>query len=267
MSQVAILTSGQSIDVNNIKKGKINSTICGWSPPQYGDLGETALHAVLSVIAFAVAVWSAFEQMRIFNMRYQLASGYADIAEADWNRFNTRYKPVEAFMIAECMAEGPVSPDYPLSRSRDEAGLAYGRAQGLASLERNSALYHVCPDASRFRAREVQAAAYGDDLVNLGFRAEEVYALGADDMRFSRRANLLNLGRDLMSQSAAYGQVAGAILGAAANAQAATTEGAMRLVGYLRNRGDTSYPTWLSQNSSPGAILSTLGKLDVGGSS
>jgi hypothetical protein len=237
-----------------IKEGKldVNSNICRWAPPTYGDTGESALHAVLSVVAFAVAVWSAYEQMRIFNMRYQIANGYADIAQEGWTRFERRYRPLEALMVAECLGEGPVEPDYEAARSRDAALAAFGREQARTVLGR---LDGLCPGPSRLRRMEVDEAALQDDLINFGFRDAETNALNEDDMRFNRRAGLLNLGRDLVSRSAAYGRTVGAILAEASAAQAATTAGAVHMIGYLRNRDETSYPNWLAQSYSPGAVL------------
>jgi hypothetical protein len=258
MADVCIAATDANVTVKEISKvvkTQSETTICGWAPPTFGDSGESGLHAALSVVAFAVAVWSAFEQMRVFNMRYQLAEGYADLAQEAWDRFDARYKPLEARMAAECMAEEPVRADYPAARSRDEGLSDFGFGQGRLELERSAALDKPCLGASRLRELELAGMAGKCDLVNLGFRDEESMARTMDDMRFNRRSNLLNAGRELASQSASYGRMAGQILSGAAGALRNTTAGAMSLVGYLRNRADTSYPAWLSQNHAPGLIL------------
>ena len=234
---------------------KTQTTICGWAPPQYSDLGESALHTVLSVVAFAVAVWSAYEQMRIFNMRYKLAEAYADLAEQLWTRFDTRYKPVETKMADECLAEGPVEPDYPAARSRGEIFASHGASQARSEFERQSRMYGLCPGADRLQALDNHDAILLTDSVNYAYRDEEHNAMVEDDMRFNRRAQLLNLGRDLLSQSAAYGSVANDILKGAADAQAATTSGAMAFLGYIRNRQETTYPEFVALSTSPGAVL------------
>jgi hypothetical protein len=231
------------------------TTICGWAPPKVTDAGDTALHAVLSVVAFAVAIWSAYEQMRIFNMRYELADAYASLAEQQWTRFDGRYRPVEAMLVAECMAENPIEPDYESARSRGAEFASFGSAQANIEYERNLKLYNLCPGTDRLQANAVNDALLSDDSVNYALRDEEYNALVEDDMRFNRRASLLNLGRDLLSTSMRYGQAANSILAGAAAAQAQTTAGAMAFLGYIRNREETQYPQFLIQSTSPGAIL------------
>ena len=85
----------------------VKSRVCGWAPPSFGDVGQTALHTILAAVAFATALWNAYEQLRIFRMRHRLADAYAAMAEGDCNRFNERYRPLEDQMIKECLAEGP----------------------------------------------------------------------------------------------------------------------------------------------------------------
>ena len=241
--------------VDKLPKVKADVSVCNWAAPTYGDTGETALHAVLSVVAFAVALWSAYEQMRIFNMRYQIAEGYADMAEEAWLRFDARYRPLEALMIGECLGVPAVTPDYEAVRSRDGGFADYGWERGRDVRSRELALGNFCLGPARLRSLEVSAAAFRDDLVNLGFREAEFNAIALDDMRFNNRSQLLNLGRHLLSQSASYGRTAAALLEGAAAMQARTTEGAMFLVGYLRHRAATDYPDWLSRSTSPGAIM------------
>ena len=250
MSSVSIISwPGDSLPVES------KTTICGWAPPQYTDAGEGTLNTVLSVVAFAVAIWSAYEQMRIFNMRYKIAEGYANLAEQQWTRFDTRYKPIEAMLVAECLAELPVEPDYPAARSRGEAFADHGLAQGNLAWERDLRIYRLCPGLGRMRSMAAAGALLLDDTVNFSMRDEEADAIVEDDMRFNRRAGLLNLGRDLLSTSAKYAEVANNLLASAAAAQAQTTAGAMAFLGYIRNREETAYPAFLSHSTSPGAIL------------
>jgi hypothetical protein len=220
---------------------KVESTICHWAPPQFTDKGQTVLHTVLSVVSFAVALWSAGEQMRIFNMRNQLADAYAAIAEEEWNRFNTKYRPLENDMIAECLAEKDYFPDY------DEAEATYS---GLIEddLERGSAFmtdmarrYALCIDRSLLSGLASEASSSRADFVNYGYRDMEWYTQHKRDYRFNKRSNLLNLGRNLISQSAKYGGLADSILQGAAAAQAAATNGAMYFLGYIRNRNEPMY--------------------------
>ena len=233
MGECVAMPLPQPVEIGTTQ-GPINSEICGWKPPAYGDAGYSAFHLALSAVAFAVAVWSAYEQMRIFNMRYQLANAYADIAQETWDRFDARYRPLENQMINICIGEVAVVPDYEAARGTYSAFVERGRSAGDQFIERE--LAGLCPGAARFRAYEVDTAAFGDDMLNLAYRDAERDALDMDDARWSRRNALLNLGRDLSAQSASYGNLAGGILANAAQLQASATAGAAHFLGYIRNR-------------------------------
>ena len=86
-------------------------SFCHWVAPQYGSTGEAFWQKAAAVVAFAMLIWGIYEQLRIFNLRYDIAKAYADLASEQWGRFVQRYMPLEGWMAARLMAEGPVKPD------------------------------------------------------------------------------------------------------------------------------------------------------------
>lgn len=226
---------------------------CHWAAPEYTTIGQTGLHAILSVISFAVAVWSAYEQLRVFNMRYQIAKGYADIAQDQWDRFNGKYKPLENSMIAEISAEVVVKPDYAKAKSEFTQFAETGFAQAKSEYDRAIKLFGICSDDSSI---EVNKALWSDDMVNYGYRDAESYALLRDESRFNRRASLLNIGRDLLSNSAKYSGAASDLLTSSGEQAANTTQNAMTAVGYLRNKFATTYPGYMMYAPSAGVAMS-----------
>jgi hypothetical protein len=237
---VAISASPIEVNVTNI----VRTRICTWAAPTFGDLGQGVLHKILSAVAFAVAIWSAIEQQRIFKMRYDLAKEYAKIAQEQWNRFNTRYKPLEAMAIAECLNNLPPEPDYPLAQSMGNQMAADGQDLGAMILKK----YAKCIDPATLRSYEVSGAVKADDLVNYHYRDQEAYSLVKGLQLFNRRANILKLGRDLAAQSVKFADSANTMLGGIAQGLAQTTNGAMTFLGYIRHREITAYPENLIDN-------------------
>jgi hypothetical protein len=228
-------------------------TFCHWTAPEFTDLGQTALHGILSVVAFAVALWSALEEARIFRMRARLAEGYAAIAEEEWMRFNARYRPLENDMIAECLADPLREPGYGEAESRYLELSARGFESARDRMAELARGYALCVDPSVAAGFALEEAAAEADAVNYGYRDAEWYARQKNDLRFSERAGLLNVGRDLMAQASKYGGMGDGILqGAAASARAATS-GAMQYLGYIRNRQVTYYPEQVTGSSASSA--------------
>jgi hypothetical protein len=239
-------------------------SFCHWAAPQYGDGGEGGLQSLLSVVAFAVAVWSAYEQMRIFQMRYDIAKGYANIAQERWDRFNAAYKPLENAVVDEISAQGPVVPDYAGAKSEYSgfADNAYGDAERRMRL--TAARYALCVDPTLVNDLNLSASVAKDDGVNFGYRHAEWYAILRDDVRWNNRAAILNLGRDLLAQSAKYGSMANDMLANAGQAAGEAMGGALSYLGYRRNRQETYYPSQFTSSASPGGMLDFGGNLGVG---
>jgi hypothetical protein len=229
-----------------------HTSFCHWAAPTFSDMGQTALHAVLSVAAFAVALWSAGEQMRIYRMRYKLADAYARIAEEEWNRYNESYRPLENDMLQECMADEWMEPDYDGAERDYSAMVEAGYDLAARHMNDIAAKYALCMDPSLRAGMASGEARSRTDAVNYGYRDAEAFAQDMNDYRFNKRAQLLNLGRDLVSQSANFGRVADNVFKGAFGAAGQAVSGAMHFLGYIRNRNQTSFPDFSGGGDSGG---------------
>lgn len=218
-----------------------HTSFCHWAAPEYSDTGQSGLHLVLAAISFAVGVWSAYEQMRVFNMRYEIAKGYANLAQEQWDRFSSRYRPLENAMISECLAETEIKPDYPKARSGFTQFAEAGAAQAQAECDSLMKQYCLCPDQTQAQSILADRALCLDDSVNFSYRDQEIYSRNRDDFRFNKRSNILNIGRNMLADSSRYAAASGEMLTDAANLTSAATQGAFTFLGYIRNRASTAY--------------------------
>jgi hypothetical protein len=229
-------------NLNTTVTNVVRTRICTWAAPTFGDLGQSALHKALSYVAFALAIWSAIEQMRIFNMRYKLASDYAAISREEWDRFNAKYKPLEAMAVAECLSRPPYDPDYEAARNLGLQAAADGAARSGEWLAMMNRKYSVCPERSEAAGLANREALGADDIVNALYRHEESHSIEKKIRMFNRRANLLKLGRNLAAQAIKYASAADSLLGGVAQGLAQTTAGAVGFLGYIKHREITAYP-------------------------
>jgi hypothetical protein len=214
--------------------------VCGWAPPSYGDTGQFILHTILAVVSFGAVIWQAYEQLRVFRMRQKIADAWASMAEEDWRRFNTKYKPLESQMINESLSEPRNVVDYDGLEARyaGYAEIGYGGAEAMfAELAKS---FRVCPDPSTNLWKEMAR----DDTVNFGYREAETYNQAMEDIRFNNRAELLNLGRDLTATAAKYGEASANILEKVSDNLGTAISDALNFLGYYRNRLNPEYPTY-----------------------
>lgn len=224
-------------------KGIEPISFCHWVAPEWGDEGQTAENTWYKAALIAVATINTIAQIAIAQKRYQIAKDYANIAKDKWNRFKNSYAPFEQEMLSEAGNEPIYIPDYDQARRN----YTYWNENAFGEADRRMALmartFSLCVDSSLTRDMAIAQALATDDAVNFGYRWEEAYARLRNDMRWNRRSNLLNLGRDLEAMAANYAGAANTILsglGAMANEGA---NGAISLLGYLNERRDTAYPT------------------------
>ena len=240
--------------------GATNAVICNWAAPEYGEAGQNAIHTALQVAAFVVAIHSAYTQWDVCQQRYEIADAYARMAEERWLRFDTKYKPLEAAMVAEVMSEPAVKPDYDL-----EDGSLGAFAEARDEMRRLSSRYRLClgpPDL------ETAAALVRDDSLNFNYRWAEYHALERDDWRWNRRSGLLNLGRHLASQAATYAGLADQALAGVGAMAGSALSGAMSYLGYNEVRQTTyfpGYPDNFIRSGAPGSIMSAGGNHGVPG--
>jgi hypothetical protein len=212
---------------------------CHWAAPETTDLSELVFQTALSYAAYALIVLNTVQAIRIADLRYEVAKGYADLARSRWDRFSSRFKPLEAMLVAESLADPEVEPDYENARAVYTGCAADpGGEQRHLDLAR---MYGLCPDPALYRAAEVSRGLHLDDMVNLGYRDETDHALLADIDRWNRRLELLNLGRDLPTLSLEAARQGDALLEQGAAQAAQGVNGAVGFLTYLRDYRDTAY--------------------------
>jgi hypothetical protein len=212
---------------------------CHFAAPETGDASETVLQTVLAAAAFAILIANTVQAIRIADLRYEIAKGYADIARDRWDRFSSKFKPLEARVAGMLMDDPEVEPEY------EEARRAHAECAGDAGWEsrwlRTARRYGLCPDPSLGAAVLVDQGLRADDLVNLGYRdAEDVAALRDVD-RWDRRLRFLNTGRDLASMSLEAARAGDAILENGQQQAGKGINAALGFLSYVREARDTVY--------------------------
>lgn len=262
MAGPVYITNSWAVDPRGIKTQPLQ--FCHWAAPMYGDAGQSMLNTVLAVVAFIVAYKSLEAQIEINDMRRDIADGYAKITEDRWRRFKSAYAPLELALINEIMSQGPVEPDYERARSNHNAYVANAFGDAQARLAGLAQRYALCIDETLTNDLQLSAGLAADDGVNFGYRWEEWYAIMRDDIRWNRRSNLLNLGRDLLAQSAQYASYANNILAGLGEQAGKAFSGALGYLGYYFSRQNTAYPNSYVSSSTPGGVLDFGGMRGVG---
>jgi len=241
---------------------------CHWAAPRYGDIGQKALNTVLAVVAFIVAYKSLEAQIEINNMRQSIADSYAKIFEDRWNRYKTAYMPLEAAMIQDIMNTPIPEVDCSSVKSDYTSFVANAFGENSQRLTAMASKYCLCVDKSLTDDLALSRTITVDDSVNLGYRFDEMYVIQRDDARWNKRSNLLNLGRDLLAQSAKYSATADTLLSGLGEGAGRAFSGAVGYLGYYFNRQQTEYPSNYAMSSSPGGVLDfgTRGVGDMGNS-
>jgi hypothetical protein len=212
---------------------------CHWAAPEVTGTAETVFQTVMSVAAYALIIVNTIQSIRIANLRYDIAKGYANLAKDRWDRFASRFKPFEAYLINLLMNDPEISVDY------EEARRVYTECAadpGWETRWRRTALrYGLCPDRSLGRAARVAEGLRLDDLVNLAYRDAEDIANLRDIDRWNRRLMLLNTGRDLASLSTSAARSGDAILEQGMQSAGAGISAAIGFLTYLHEAKQTAY--------------------------
>ena len=80
-------------------------------------------------------------------------------------------------------------------------------------------------------------------LSNLGYRNERAYVEARNDVRWERRMETLNRGRDMIAQNIQFSKLAFGIFGDLGKQAGLGAAGAVRYLGYSWNKNETQYPT------------------------
>jgi hypothetical protein len=212
---------------------------CHWAAPETTGTSEKIFQAVLAYVSYAIIIVNTIQSIRIANLRYEIAKGYANLARDRWNRFSARFKPLERYLIDLLLNDPEITVDYEEAR-----GIARECAAdpGWEVRWRRTALrYGLCPDRSLGRGIRLLEGIRTDDLVNLGYRDAEFVAELRSVERWNRRLQVLNTGRDLSTISTAAARAGDEILEKGMEAAGQGISSAIGFLSYMREANDRAY--------------------------
>lgn len=251
---------------NSIKEpgGIAPLRFCHWAAPEWGNAGATAENNFYKAALLAVSTLNTVAQISIAQKQFQIARDYLSLAQDRLNRFNSRYRPLEIAMLNEVGNTPIPTPDYVFSASLYEGNsdIAFSKSsEHMAELQKK---YSLCFDSTLTDDFNLAQGLYRDDSINFGFRNEEYYAIITDDLRFNRRSNLLNLGRDLAANAANYAANANSIFSRLSGLANQGAESAAYALGFLNNRNETTYSPLVTGTAGDNLLPTLYGSADLG---
>lgn len=226
-------------NINNVD----NVAFKDWKPPTWDNAGELKEKFWQKAAAVAVATANTVAMIAIARKQYKIAKDYANLAKDKWDRFRTVYMPCEMKELAEACQTAEYEKKY------DEQANRYGSVvrqvfpvmdERLQALARR---YYLCLDMSFIRDLAFMQTTAVGDATNFAYRYEEARKEAQDDLRWNRRANALNRGRDIEANAVKYADMASRIYDDVGGTIKQGLEGALSGLGYLSARAPTQYPT------------------------
>lgn len=228
---------------------------CHWAAPEYGPKGERAWTNFWRAAQLAIALLNAQLQGEIADKMEDLADGYYQQAKFKWDRFNEKYKPLEIDLLNEVSTVPEPEMNCVDDRGRAESATNPTYALMLRHLQQRAKAMRVCIDDTQMRNMEYGRNLMLVDTENFNLRDDTWFTDFKSDQRWNRRANVLNLGRNLGSIAMQYGDIARATM-KNVGAQADRAAGALvSALGYYGARFDTMYSTtYLTSGGNAGNI-------------
>lgn len=233
---------------------------CSWAAPEVTDIGNNAWGVAFQGAAIAISIANGLAQAQISEKQMDLAEGWYQQAKYKWDRFNNKYKPLEIFLLNEVSSVLVKIIDCDAARQRARTNVNTAYTGALGTFTRARSRYRLCIDPSLVSVLDFKQSMMLVDTENYNLDDERFFTDYKNDQRWNRRSNVLNLGRNLSSESLKYGQVANQLysqLGAQLDRAAGGLIGAL---GYYGARNDTYYPTtYLGSNGSTnkGMLITT----------
>lgn len=210
--------------------------------PKVTDTGVKGNATWSSLAATAVATINTIAAIKIANKQYDIARSYYKMARQKWDRFKDKYMPCERTEMNEACNTPEYTKDYDGKSAtwKQEVTRNFGNAR--AGIDRLNALYCICPDPSLAQDMALMESLAAVDTANFAYRYEEHRKDAKDDIRWTRRQQALNRGRDLQSTAARYAEAAANAYGDVGAKIGQAASGAMEAIGYFNNRNGTVYP-------------------------
>lgn len=206
------------------------------------DSGITWAARVAQAAAVAVAGYNTAAAIKMAKKQEELARGYLNIAKDERNYYNEVYAPCEDGEIREACRAGLDKMHVDSTVGRMQATVRHQFAahpgKDLCGISR----YCTGKIAAVIHDLEVAQAQALASVTGLGIRYEEQRREAKDDLRWNRRAQALNRGRDMMAEAVEYSGFAYGLFGRLGAQAASGAAGAIGYLGYASTRHDTRYP-------------------------
>lgn len=213
-----------------------------WPKPEVTDSSVNATAALAELAAVTVATINTVMQLKIADMQWDIANKYYHLAFRKWKWFKDTYMPCE---IAE-MLEICNMPEY--QKRYDSLSTEYMQSGKDATatiddeLQRIADARCLCFDPKIVKDFALLNNMIAVDGGNFAYRYEEARKIRKDDLRWNRRSQSLNRGRDIQSNAVKYGAMAIEGLGSSAQTLNGFAQGAQRFFGFFGARQATNYP-------------------------
>lgn len=216
------------------------------------DSGLGTAATIAQAAAVAVAGYQVNAAISIAEKQEQLAKGYLAISQEENNYYYNTYAPCEDTELEEACSAVTEPMHIDSSTGRYIASI---RHQYVGKTEKELACnsrYCTGRAAAIIRDNAMQEAAAAATAANMARRYEEALYEARDDLRWNRRAQALNRGRDMMAQALTFSGISYGIFGELGQQAAYGAAGAIGYLGYSQTRRPTVYPQMQSiQRSRP----------------
>lgn len=202
------------------------------------DDGLTWSARVAQIAAIAVAVINTKAALDIASKQEKLAKKYLQMAKERQQYYYDVYVPCENTEVQEACNPEPCEMHKDVQAGRAKASVRH-EFTGCTERELQCiSRYCTGKKAAIIRDRELEEATALALSANLARRYEEAYKDTCDDVRWSRRANALSRGRDIMAQAQTFSGFAMGMFGRLGEQAGRGAAGAMAYLGYSMERRD-----------------------------
>lgn len=213
-----------------------------YTVPTVTDDGVTTNATWATLAATSVATINTLAAIQIADKQHDIADAYYQLAQKKWDRFKNIYMPCERREMAEACNTPEYDPRYDDLASDYMNEVDKDFAMARQRIDDLYTRYCICPDPSLAQDMALIQSQISGDSGNFAYRYEEARKIAKDDIRWTRRQQALNRGRDLQSTAAQYAKAAAGAYGDMGNTVGTVAQGAMSAIGYFANRNDTNYP-------------------------
>lgn len=207
------------------------------------DSNKNLVNTIMEAAAVAVAGINTAAAIKMADWQYEIAKQYLDIAKWWRNYYNSAYKPWEDKELEEAWALEEEKPLYDIAVGRSRT---YGRLQFKGLAEKSiQCTSEYCTGLREALLKDVlnSEATTLAALSGLGYRNERAFIEARNDVRWKRRTEVMNRGRDMMANNIQFSQLSFGIFGDLGKQAGKGAAGALRYLGYSWNKNETQYPT------------------------